>query len=71
MLRLSLLPLPRSAGVLTNLLATGAAFAVAKWIFQDGTAHSLLGFERQRFLDTWEPVFFFAMIFAMNCVCPK
>ena len=54
------------AGVLTNLLATGAAFGVAKWVFQDGALHSLLGFESQGFLDAWGPVFFFAMIFAIS-----
>ena len=53
-------------GVLTNLLATGAAFGVAKWIFQDGALHSLLGFQSQGFLDAWGPVFFFAMIFAIS-----
>ena len=31
-------PLIAAAGVLTNLLAIGAAFGVAKWIFQDGDA---------------------------------
>ena len=59
-------PLIAAAGVLTNLLATGAAFGVAKWIFQDGAAHSLLGFSSQGFLDAWGPVFFFAMIFAIS-----
>ncbi len=59
-------PLIAAAGVLTNLLATGAAFGVAKWIFQDGALHSLLGFEPQGFLDAWGPVFFFAMIFAIS-----
>ena len=53
-------------GVVTNLLATAAAFGVAKWIFQDGVGHSLLGFEPQGFLDAWGPVFFFAMIFAIS-----
>jgi hypothetical protein len=52
--------------VLTNLLATGAAFGVSKWVFQDGTLHSLLGFQPQGFLDAWGPVFFFAMIFAIS-----
>ncbi|HEY5165078.1 MAG TPA: DoxX family membrane protein, partial [Acidimicrobiia bacterium] len=51
-------PLIAAAGVLTNLLATGAAFGVAKWIFQDGVGHSLLGFQSQGFLDAWGPVFF-------------
>jgi putative drug exporter of the RND superfamily len=59
-------PLIAALAVLTNLLATGAAFGIAKWIFQDGTGHSLLGFEPQGFLDAWAPVFFFAMIFAIS-----
>jgi RND superfamily putative drug exporter len=59
-------PLVAAIGVITNLLATGAAFGVAKWIFQDGALHSLLGFHSQGFLDAWGPVFFFAMIFAIS-----
>jgi len=59
-------PLLAAVGVLTNLLATGAAFGVATWIFQDGALHSLLGFQSQGFLDAWGPVFFFAMIFAIS-----
>jgi RND superfamily putative drug exporter len=59
-------PLIAAVGVLTNLLATAAAFGVAKWIFQDGALHSLLGFQPQGFLDAWGPVFFFAMIFAIS-----
>jgi putative drug exporter of the RND superfamily len=59
-------PLIAALAVLTNLLATGAAFGIAKWIFQDGTGHALLGFEPQGFLDAWAPVFFFAMIFAIS-----
>jgi RND superfamily putative drug exporter len=59
-------PLIAALGVLTNLLATGAAFGVAKWIFQDGDLHRLLGFTPQGFLDAWGPVFFFAMIFAIS-----
>jgi RND superfamily putative drug exporter len=59
-------PLLAAVGVLTNLLATGAAFGVAKWVFQDGALHSLLGFQPQGFLNAWGPVFFFAMIFAIS-----
>jgi RND superfamily putative drug exporter len=59
-------PLIAAVGVVTNLLATGAAFGLAKWIFQDGALHTLLGFEPQGFLDAWGPVFFFAMIFAIS-----
>ena len=58
-------PLIAAIGVLANLLATGAAFGVAKLIFQDGHLAGLLGFESQGFLDAWGPIFFFAMIFAI------
>jgi len=59
-------PLLAAAAVLTNLLGTGAAFGVAKLIFQDGSLSGLLGFEPQGFLDAWAPVFFFAMVFAIS-----
>jgi RND superfamily putative drug exporter len=58
-------PLAAAIGVLANLLSTGAAFGVAKLIFQDGHLSGLLGFESQGFLDAWGPIFFFAMIFAI------
>jgi RND superfamily putative drug exporter len=59
-------PLIAAIGVLTNLLATGAAFGIARLIFQNGHGSGLLGFESQGFLDAWGPVFFFAMIFAIS-----
>ncbi len=59
-------PLLAALGVLTNLLATAAAFGVARLVFQDGHGSGLLGFESQGFLDAWAPVFFFAMIFAIS-----
>jgi RND superfamily putative drug exporter len=59
-------PLIAALGVVTNLLATGAAFGVGRLIFQNGHAAGLLGFESQGFMDAWAPVFFFAMIFAIS-----
>ncbi len=59
-------PVLALAGVLLNVLATLAAFGVAKWIFQDGVGAGLLGFEPQGYLDAWAPVFFFAMLFALG-----
>jgi len=59
-------PLVAAIGVLTNLLATGAAFGVARLVFQNGDLAGLLGFQSQGFLDAWGPVFFFAMIFAIS-----
>ena len=59
-------PVVAAIGVLTNLLATGAAFGIARLVFQNGDLSGLLGFESQGFLDAWGPVFFFAMIFAIS-----
>ena len=59
-------PLIAAVGVLTNLLATAAAFGVARLVFQEGAGAGLLGFESQGFVDAWGPVFFFAMIFAIS-----
>ena len=59
-------PVIALVGVLTNLLATAAAFGVGVLIFQDGNFSGLLGFESQGFLNAWGPVFFFAMIFAIS-----
>ena len=59
-------PLIAALGVLTNLLATGAAFGVGRLIFQDGHGAGLLGFEPQGYMDAWAPVFFFAMVFAIS-----
>ena len=59
-------PLIAALGVVTNLLAVGAAFGVARLIFQNGHGAGLLGFQSQHFLDAWAPVFFFAMIFAIS-----
>jgi RND superfamily putative drug exporter len=59
-------PVIAAVGVVANLLATAAAFGVARLVFQDGRLESLLGFESQGFLNAWGPVFFFAMIFAIS-----
>jgi putative drug exporter of the RND superfamily len=59
-------PLIAALGVLTNLLAVGAAFGVGRLIFQGGHGAGLLGFESQGFMDAWAPVFFFAMVFAIS-----
>jgi RND superfamily putative drug exporter len=59
-------PLIAALGVLTSLLATGAAFGIGRLIFQNGHGAGLLGFESQGFMDAWAPVFFFAMIFAIS-----
>jgi RND superfamily putative drug exporter len=59
-------PILAAVGVVTNLLAVGAAFGVARLVFQDGHLAGLLGLEPQGFLNAWAPVFFFAMVFAIS-----
>jgi putative drug exporter of the RND superfamily len=58
-------PLAAAAAVALNLVATVAAFGVARLAFQDGALESVLGFESQGFVDAWAPVFFFALVFAL------
>jgi putative drug exporter of the RND superfamily len=59
-------PLIAALAVITNLLATAAAFGIGRLIFQDGHGAGLLGFQSQGYMDAWAPVFFFAMIFAIS-----
>jgi RND superfamily putative drug exporter len=51
--------------VALNLLASAAAFGVARLVFQDGALAGVLGFEPQGFVDAWAPIFFFALLFAL------
>jgi RND superfamily putative drug exporter len=54
-----------AAAIALNLLATAAAFGVARLVFQDGVSERLLGFQSQGFVDAWAPIFFFALLFAL------
>ena len=58
-------PLAAAAAVALNLLATAAAFGVARLVFQEGAFEGLSGFESQGFVDAWAPIFFFALLFAL------
>jgi putative drug exporter of the RND superfamily len=58
-------PIAAAVAVLMNLLATAAAFGIAKLVFQDGHGEALLGFASQGFVDAWAPIFFFVLIFAL------
>jgi RND superfamily putative drug exporter len=55
-------PLIAFAGVATNLASIGAAFGVARLIFQNGSLSGLLNFQPQGFVDAWGPLFFGAML---------
>ena len=59
-------PLIAALGVLTNLLAVGAAFGVGRLIFQDGYGAGTARLRVAGYMDAWAPVFFFAMVFAIS-----
>jgi putative drug exporter of the RND superfamily len=58
-------PLAAAAAVAMNMLASAAAFGVARLVFQDGALAGPLGFESQGFVDAWAPIFFSALLFAL------
>ena len=58
-------PLAAAAAVALSLLATAAAFGVARLVFQEGALDPLLGLESQGFINAWAPIFFFALVFAL------
>jgi RND superfamily putative drug exporter len=58
-------PIIAAAAVAMSLLATVAAFGVARLIFQEGVLDGLLGWHAQGFVDAWAPIFFFALIFSL------
>ena len=58
-------PLIAGAAVALSLVATVAAFGVARLVFQEGALERLLGFHSQGFIDAWAPIFFFALVFAL------
>jgi RND superfamily putative drug exporter len=58
-------PVAAAATVAMNVLASAAAFGVARLVFQDGALAGPLGFESQGFVDAWAPIFFSALLFAL------
>jgi RND superfamily putative drug exporter len=58
-------PLAGAAAIVLNLLATAAAFGIARLVFQEGALEGVLNFESQGFVDAWAPIFFFALVFAL------
>jgi RND superfamily putative drug exporter len=55
-----------AVGVVLNLLSVGAGFGLGVLAFQEGWLADIMGFERQGFLTSWAPLFFFALIFAIS-----
>ena len=52
--------------VAMNVLATGATVGIVIWIFQDGHAEHLLGFQSTGFIQVYLPLSIFALLFGLS-----
>ena len=52
--------------VAMNLLATGAAFGLTVWVFQEGHLEGLLNFESVGFIQVYLPIMTFALLFGLS-----
>ena len=52
--------------ILLNLLSTAAAFGVMVAVFQDGVVGQALGFARSDVIESWVPIFVFAILFGLS-----
>ena len=52
--------------VVMNLLATGAAFGLTAWVFQQGHLEGLLNFTSVGFVQVYLPIMVFALLFGLS-----
>jgi RND superfamily putative drug exporter len=52
--------------VLLNLLSAGAAYGILVLVFQHGIGASLLGFREAPVIESWLPLFLFAILFGLS-----
>ena len=52
--------------ILLNLLSVGSAYGLLVLVFQDGFLHSLLGFQKVEAIESWLPLFLFAVLFGLS-----
>ncbi len=52
--------------VLMNLLATGAAFGLTAWVFEEGHLESVFGFTSVGFVQVYLPIMVFALLFGLS-----
>jgi len=49
-----------------NLLSVGAAYGLMVLVFQHGVGHKLLGFSQVEVIESWVPLFMFAVLFGLS-----
>ncbi len=52
--------------VLMNLLSVGAAYGILVLVFQEGIGAGLLGFQESPVIESWLPLFLFAILFGLS-----
>ncbi|HET8651810.1 MAG TPA: MMPL family transporter [Gaiellaceae bacterium] len=52
--------------VLMNLVATGAAFGLTAWVFQEGHGEDVFGFTSPGFVQVYLPIMVFALLFGLS-----
>ena len=52
--------------VVMNLLSVGAAYGILVLVFQEGVGTSLLGFQKSPVIESWLPLFLFAILFGLS-----
>jgi uncharacterized membrane protein YdfJ with MMPL/SSD domain len=52
--------------IVVNLLSVGAAYGLLVLVFQEGVANKLLGFTRVDTIESWVPLFLFAVLFGLS-----
>ncbi len=52
--------------VIMNLLSVGAAYGILVLVFQEGVGTELLGFQEAPVIESWLPLFLFAILFGLS-----
>lgn len=52
--------------IVVNLLSVGAAYGLLVLVFQEGIGNELLGFEQVDVIESWVPLFLFAVLFGLS-----
>ena len=52
--------------VVMNLLSVGAAYGILVLVFQEGIGAGLLGFQESPVIESWLPLFLFAILFGLS-----
>jgi len=52
--------------VIMNLLSVGAAYGILVLVFQEGVGAKLLGFQESPVIESWLPLFLFAILFGLS-----